>query len=112
MMMLLGSIIVVFGLCYLVWQEITGDLEIQMKRKNAFTIYKSGKYKELDSGHVVEIIQNLYRKGIANIFFIGMGWPEGYHYCSDYDYLNISFAPIALEKYQRQIWFACGFLEE
>ena len=79
--------------------------------KNAKQIWKSGKSDDITPMHVEHIINNLYLKGIAEVFFIGMGWPEGYTYCANPEYLRKTFAPTAMEKFRRQIWFACRFLD-
>jgi hypothetical protein len=73
-------------------------------------IYLSGKQYKMKGHNIVEIIQNLYKKGLAEAWFIGMEWPEGYHYCQDIEYLK-SNAEILYEKHFRSVWFACRFLD-
>jgi hypothetical protein len=53
----------------------------------------------------------LYDLKIAEPFFIGMGWIEGYTYCSNPEFLRKSYAPTALKTHRRQIWFACKYMD-
>ena len=78
-------------------------------KKSVKEIWKTGKPEDLSNEQIVEIIQNLYDLKLAEAFFIGMGWIEGFHYCSNPAYLRLTFAPIAIEEYRRQIWFACKY---
>lgn len=79
-----------------------------MKKHNAKWVYRHGKSQDFTDDNIIEIVQNLYAKGLAEAWFIGMGWPEGYHYCQNLDYLRNTFCH--MERQTRAIWFACTFL--
>ena len=36
----------------------------------------------------IEVINKLYEKKLAEAWFIGMGWPEGFTYCKNPVYLK------------------------
>lgn len=80
-------------------------------KKTAKSIYKNGNADDLTIDNICEIVSNLYNKGLAEAWFIGMEWPEGYHYCKNPAFLRSSFAPTAMKNHFRAVWFACGFLD-
>lgn len=85
------------------------------RRKQVYNIFHvKGSYSDLTLDDKVYIIQNLYNLNLAEAYFIGMGWPEGYQYCSNPEYLKLTGIP-ALEKMEpggtcRKIWFAIRFV--
>jgi hypothetical protein len=78
---------------------------------NAKQVFKNKPGTFLTVDHVIEIVSNLYSKKLAKVWFIGMGWPEGYNYCMDSDYLELTGAPSLLKNNFRAVWFACEFLD-
>jgi len=86
-----------------------------MTKKTALQIFKTGKMSDMTIDHVCDIVENLYYDGLAHAFFIGMGWPEGYHYCQNRDYVRLTVAPAVLENKnneKRAYWFAIGFMDK
>lgn len=81
------------------------------KKKTTKQIYDTGKPEDFTISQIMEIVQNLYAKELAEAWFIGMEWVEGYRYCQNSEFLEKTFAPIAVEKHRRAIWFACRFLD-
>lgn len=83
-------------------------------RKTAKEIYESGSFEDFDKLHIVEIINGLYKRSgdVAHAWFIGCGWPEGFEYCKNQEYLKNTFARNIIESYKmhRAVWFACRFL--
>jgi hypothetical protein len=86
-------------------------LKKENKVKTVKQVWEKGRPEDLTPSQVVEIIQNLYDLKIAEPFFIGMGWIEGYKYCSNPEFLRKSYAPTALKTHRRQIWFACKYID-
>lgn len=43
---------------------------------------------KLTPKEIVKIINNLYDKGLAQAWFYGLAWPEGYVYCANPLYLE------------------------
>jgi len=80
-------------------------------KKSAKQIYKNGSNDQMTTDHVIEIVNNLYNKKIAEVWFIGLGWPEGYTYCQNQNYLRETAAPMLLKNNFRSVWFACRFLD-
>lgn len=80
------------------------------KNKSALELFKRGKPGCLWEKQVLEIINNLYDKGLAEAWFIGMGWVEGYHYCSNPAYLKAN-AEAIFRRHYAAVWFACRLLE-
>jgi len=78
--------------------------------KTVKQVWEKGKPEDLTPSQVVEIIQNLYDLKVAEPFFIGMGWIEGYHYLQNPKTLR-SYAQTALKTHRRQIWFACKYMD-
>lgn len=79
-----------------------------MKAKD---IYLKKTPAELTITNVIEIVNNLYKLRLAEAWFIGMEWPEGYNYCSNGGYLKATAAPMLLNRHTRAVWFACRFLD-
>jgi len=82
--------------------------------KTAREIFESGKFDLLSEKHIVQIVKNLYEKGLADAFFIGMGWPEGIHYCYDQNYVKLTIAPSILNRTSPKwpsYWFAIRFMD-
>lgn len=84
-----------------------------MKKKTAKQIFESGKFEDLTIDHICQIVQNLYDKNLAKAFFIGMGWPEGNHYCFDSEYVRKTIAPGVISRNGKwtPYWFAIGFMD-
>ncbi|HNC58610.1 MAG TPA: hypothetical protein PLP33_24495 [Leptospiraceae bacterium] len=91
------------------------------KRKSARQVFLTGRPTDFDTEHIVEIVENLYKLKLAHAFFVGMGWPEGYNYCVNSDYVRLTVFPAIFRKDDygymdsanwRPYWFACRFLED
>jgi hypothetical protein len=82
-----------------------------MKTKTAKQVWLNGKPSDLTIKNVVEIVTNLYRKNLAEAWFIGTGWVEGFRYCQDFVYLEQTGAGGLLKNSTRAVWFACTFLD-
>lgn len=89
------------------------------KRQTAKSIYQKGRMADFEPCHIVEIVENLIRKNLAEAFFIGMGWPEALHYINDRGWLEKTLATDAVRNHaecsthneMRAYWFACRFLD-
>jgi len=77
--------------------------------KSARQVYKSGKIGQFDVDCCWEVVKNLYDKNLAEAFFIGMGWVEGYNYCRDETYFRGNFQNFGNKIYS--FWFASRFLD-
>lgn len=95
--------------CLLCLVRTSFDWGCNMK-KTAKQIWLNGKPEDLTDENVLAIIKNLYRKGLAEAWFIGMGWPEGFHYCQNFEYVK-TFCLVWKERHLRAVWFACRFLD-
>lgn len=72
-------------------------------------ILDKGGLKDFTPDHVVYIVQKLYDLKYAEAFFIGMGWPEGYHYCEQESYIRNTFYFSYKANHNneaRALWFA------
>lgn len=67
--------------------------------------------QDLAVNHAVEIINKLYANGKAETWFIGTGWPEGYNYCQNQNYLQLTGAPALLKHNKRALWFAITLIK-
>ena len=84
-----------------------------MKKKTAKQVWDTGlKHGEtLTEDQVYDIVVNLYKKNLAEAWFYGMGWPEGFVYCREDGFLRKTAIPNFLEHNFRAVWFACRFLD-
>lgn len=71
-------------------------------------IWLTGKYSQLTENHICYIVKCLYSLKLAEIWFIGMGWPEGFNYCRDDEYLK-EWAKTKTGKINREIWFVIPY---
>lgn len=84
--------------------------KMNTSKSDAKWVYLNGNQNDLTIQHVIEITENLYAKGVAEAWFIGMEWVEGFNYCQDRVYLEKTAAPSLLKNHWRALWFACRFL--
>lgn len=86
--------------------------QVPIHKRSAKWVYQNGSHKDITSKHLIEILKNLYKKGLAEAFFVGMGWPEGYHYCRKADYVrNMLFlGAFNPDGNWQPYWHACRFL--
>jgi len=82
-----------------------------MNIKTTKEIWQTGKPEDLSIGNVIVIVKNLYNKNLAEAWFIGAGWVEGFVFCQNHEYLANTAANILRETKLLPLWFACRFLD-
>ena len=82
------------------------------EKRRVYMMWQNSNSDSLTDDDVLVIISNLYDRGMAEIWFIGMGWPEGYQYCKSTSYLIHAFIPGWRKDHFRAVWFACKFLQD
>lgn len=72
---------------------------------------KATNHKNFTKEHIIWTVNELYKRNLAELWFIGCGWPEGHHYCQNAEYLQVTGADVLYKNNWRACWFAYLYLQ-